>query len=73
MKLEADVSLYNPEGDVSGVIITIDPTKVSPDEESVKDFVREELGNMFEHRFYNDDFDIWKLDEIVKALKGERA
>ena len=73
MKLEADVSLYNPEGDVSGVIIHIDPTKVSPDEESVKDFVREELGNMFGHSFYNDDFDIWKLDEIVKALKGERA
>lgn len=73
MKLEADVSLYNPEGDVSGVIIPIDPTKVSPDEESVKDFVREELENMFEHGFYNDDFDIWKLDEIVKALKGERA
>ena len=69
MKLEADVSLCNPEGDVHGVIIPIDQTKVKPDAESIKDFVREELEKMFEHHFYDEDFSIWKLNDLANALK----
>lgn len=70
MKLEADVSLCNPEGDVHGVIIPIDQTKVKPDAESIKDFVREELEKMFEHHFYDEDFSIWKPNDLVDALKN---
>ena len=65
MKLVANVTLYY-EHNVHGVDINIDADYVSPNAEDVKEYVRNELEEMFGHHFYDEDFDITNLQTLLE-------
>ena len=65
MKLDANVTLYN-ESDTNSVVIAVDADYVSPNASDVKEYVRNELEEMFGHRFDDEDFDITNLETLLE-------
>ena len=68
MKIEANVSFHQPEGNVCGCDVNIDKDYVESNADSILEYVSNELYKMFGHSFDYDDFEVTNMQELIEDL-----
>lgn len=68
MKIEANVSFHKSEGNVYGCDINIDKDYVEDNEDSILEYVSNELYEMFGHSFDYDDFEVTNMQALIEEL-----
>ena len=71
MKIEANVSFHQPEGNVYGCDVNVDKDYVESNADSILEYVSNELYEMFGHSFDYDDFEVTNIQELIEDLSDD--
>lgn len=74
MKIEANISFHQPEGDICGCDISLGKDFIenhTNNADSILEYVSNELHEMFGHSFDYDDFEVTNMQELIEKLSSE--